>query len=265
MADTVCYHRRSMKIRVLGAYGAEGLAQRPSAFLVNDRVLVDGGTVGGALASIEQLAIEHALVSHSHLDHIAGLAYLTETLALCESPAPLTIASLEPVVTSLRTSIFNDTVWPDFTKLPSPRAPVLRFQPLLEDADQRVGHLWVRPVGVNHTVPASGFIVHDGISGLVYSGDTGPTDALWKAAAEVTGLRAVILECAFPNRLAGLADIARHMTPELIRRELDKMPADVPVLIFHVKPQFHDEVGEELGAVSGARITMIEQDKTYVF
>jgi glyoxylase-like metal-dependent hydrolase (beta-lactamase superfamily II) len=71
-----------MKIRVLGAYGAEGLAQRPSAFLVDDRLLIDGGTVGGALSSPEQLAIEHALVSHSHLDHIAGLAYLTETLAL---------------------------------------------------------------------------------------------------------------------------------------------------------------------------------------
>jgi ribonuclease BN (tRNA processing enzyme) len=254
-----------MKIRVLGAYGAEGLAQRPSAFLVDERVLIDGGTVGGALASLEQLAIEHALVSHSHLDHVVGLAYLTETLALCESPTPVTIASLAPVVTTLRTSIFNDTVWPDFTRLPSPQAPVLRFQPLLEDTDQRVGGLWVRPVSVNHTVPASGFVVHDGVSGLVYSGDTGPTDALWKAAAEVTGVRAILLECAFPNRLAGLAEVARHMTPELIRRELDKMPADVPVLIFHVKPQLHDEVGEELAVIGAGRVTMVEQDKTYVF
>jgi ribonuclease BN (tRNA processing enzyme) len=254
-----------MKIRVLGAYGAEGLAQRPSAFLLDDSVLIDGGTVGGALASLEQLAITHALVSHSHLDHIAGLAFLTETLALCEAQTPLTIASLDPVVTALRTSIFNDVVWPDFTRLPNPRAPVLRFQPLLEDTEQRVGGFWVRPVPVSHTVPTSGFVVHDGTSALAYSGDTGPTDALWKAAAEVRGLRAVILECAFPNRLAGLADIARHMTPELIRRELDKMPADVPVLIFHVKPQFYDEIGEELGVVSGARITMVEQDKTYVF
>jgi 3',5'-cyclic-nucleotide phosphodiesterase len=114
-------------------------------------------------------------------------------------------------------------------------------------------------------VPASGFVVHDGTSALAYSGDTGPTDALWKAAAGMDELRAIILECAFPNRLAGLAEVARHLTPELIRRELDKLPADVPVLIFHVKPQFHDEVGEELGAVGGARITMVEQDKTYVF
>jgi ribonuclease BN (tRNA processing enzyme) len=253
-----------MKIRVLGAYGAEGLAQRPSAFLVNDHILIDGGTVGGALASSEQLAIDHALVSHSHLDHVAGLAYLTETLALCAARRPLTIASLDPVVTALRTSIFNDIVWPDFTKLPA-AAPVLRFQPLREDVQQPVGELWVMPVAVSHTVPTSGFILHDGRRGLVYSGDTGPTEALWKAARDVGGLGAVILECAFPNRLAGLAEIARHMTPETIRRELDKMPPDVPVLIFHVKPQFHDEIGEELGEVGGARITMLEQDRTYVF
>jgi ribonuclease BN (tRNA processing enzyme) len=254
-----------MKIRVLGAYGAEGLAQRPSAFLVDDRLLIDGGTVGGALSTPEQLTIEHALVSHSHLDHIAGLAYLTETRALCEAEGALTITSLEPVVTALRTSIFNDTVWPDFTRLPAPQAPVLRFRSLAEDAEQRVGDHWVTPVPVNHTVPASGFIVHDGISALIYSGDTGPTDALWKAARELGRLRAVVLECAFPNRMARLADVARHMTPELIRRELDKMPDDVPVLIFHVKPQFYDEIGEELSAVGGARIAMAEQDKTYVF
>lgn len=254
-----------MKIRVLGAYGAEGLAQRPSAFLVDERILIDGGTVGGALATSEQLTIEHALVSHSHLDHIAGLAYLTETLALCEAERPLTIASLEPVVAALRTSIFNDTVWPDFTRLPTPGRPVLRFRALTEDAEQRVGDHWVTPVPVTHTVPTSGFIVHDGTSALIYSGDTGPTDALWKAARELTELRAVILECAFPNRLAGLAEIARHMTPELIRRELDKMPEDVPVLIFHVKPQFYDEIGEELGAIGSARIAMAEQDKTYLF
>ena len=63
----------TMKIRVLGAYGAEGLAQRPSAFLINDSLLIDGGTVGAALSSTEQVQIEHALVSHSHLDHVAGL------------------------------------------------------------------------------------------------------------------------------------------------------------------------------------------------
>src|SRR5207237_9908720 len=112
-----------MKIRVLGAYGAEGLAQRPSAFLVNDTILIDGGTVGGALASSEQIVIEHALISHSHLDHIAGLAVLTETLALCEAPKPLTLSSLDPVVKALRTAVFRDALGRGFGLLATRSAP----------------------------------------------------------------------------------------------------------------------------------------------
>ena len=254
-----------MKIRVLGAYGAEGLAQRPSAFLVNDTILIDGGTVGGALSRSEQLVIEHALISHSHLDHIAGLAFLTETLALCDAPKPLTISSLEPVVKALRSTVFNDTLWPDFSQLPAPGNPIVKYRAMVEEVEQPVGDLWVTAVGVNHTVPCSGFIVHDGTSGIVYSGDTGPTDALWKAAARLKSLRAVIIECAFPNRLGQLADVARHMTPALIQRELDKLPGDAPVLVYHVKPQFQDEIGDELGQIAGHRIMFLEQDKNYLF
>lgn len=253
-----------MKLRVLGAFGGEGLGQRPSAFLVNDRVLIDGGTVSGALSVPEQLEIEYALISHSHLDHVAGLSYLTETLACCDSERPVTIASLEPVVNAMRSAVFNNVVWPDFSMIP-PGAPVVKYRTLVEEAEQRVGDLWVNPVQVSHTVPTTGFIIHDGTSGLIYSGDTGPTEALWKAARGLRGIRAVILECAFPNRLRALAGIARHMTPELIRQEMDKLPADVPVLIFHIKPQFFEETAEELNRIAGNRVTLLEQDKTYAF
>jgi ribonuclease BN (tRNA processing enzyme) len=252
-----------MKIRVLGAYGAEGLGQRPTSFLVNERILIDAGTVGGVLTLPEQTVIEHALVSHSHLDHVAGLAFLTETLAFADPrTAPLTVASLEPVVDALRTGVFNNLAWPDFSQIP-PGAPVMKYRNLVEEAEQRVGDLWVTPVAVNHTVPTSGFIAHDGGTGFIFSGDTGPTEALWKAAKGMSSLRVAIVECAFPNRLAKLAEVARHMTPDLIRRELDKLPADMPVWIYHIKPQFQDEIAEELARVDAARLTILEQDKTY--
>jgi ribonuclease BN (tRNA processing enzyme) len=107
--------------------------------------------------------------------------------------------------------------------------------------------------------------VHDGSDGLIYSGDTGPTDAIWKTARGLSGIKGIILECAFPNRLRGLAGIAKHMTPELVLREMDKLPVDVPVLIFHVKPQFYEETAEELALIPGNRIQILEQDKTYIF
>ena len=252
-----------MKIRVLGAFGGEGLGHRPSAFLINDKILIDGGSVSGALTVPEQLAVEHAIVSHAHLDHIAGLVYLTETLAFCELGAAVTIASIDPVIGALRAGVFNNALWPDFSKIPHPDVPVVKYRALIEDVEQRVGDLWVTPVAVNHTVPTAGFIVHDGSTGVVYSGDTGPTEALWQAARGLRGLRAVIVECAFPNRLGPLAQVAKHMTPALIRREIDKLPPDVPVWIFHMKPQFHEEVSEELARIEGDRVSILEQDRVY--
>jgi len=252
-----------MKIRVLGAFGGEGLRHRPSSFLINDKILLDGGSVTGALSVPQQLAIEHAIISHAHLDHVAGLAYLTETLAFCEVGAAVTISSIDPVIGTLRGSVFNNVLWPDFSKIPHPDVPVVKFRALIEDVEQRVSDVWVTPVAVSHTVPAAGFIVHDGTSGVIYSGDTGPTEALWQAARNLRGLRAVILECAFPNRLGPLAQVAKHMTPSLIRRELEKLPPDLPVWIFHVKPQFHEEIAEELARIDPRRVSILEQDRTY--
>jgi cAMP phosphodiesterase len=259
----MCYYRASMKIRVLGAFGSEGPGQRPAAMLLDDRVLIDAGTVTGALTVPEQLAIEHALISHSHLDHTAGLAYLSESLAVCGAERPVTIAAVGHVVTTLREMFFNNIVWPDFARLPSAGAPVVRYRELTEETEQSVGDFLVTPVPVHHTVPTTGFIIRDGSTALIYSGDTGPTQALWQAARRQPGLRAVILECAFPNRLRSLADLAGHMTPDSIRRELDKLPPDVPVWIYHVKPQFHEETAAELDRMSGGRIIVLEQDKTY--
>src|SRR5207249_3435818 len=104
-------------------------------------------------------------------------------------------------------------------------------------------------IRISTTVPTSGFIVHDGSTGFLFSGDTGPTDALWKAARGLRGLRAAFVECAFPNRMAELAAVAGHLTPELLRREIDKLPADLPVWIYHVKPQFYDEIAGELARI----------------
>src|SRR5919109_3262379 len=252
-----------MKIRVLGAYGAEGLGQRPTSFLLNDRILIDAGTVGGALSLPEQQHVQHALISHAHLDHVGGLAFLTETLPFAgEQREPLTVASVDAVVDALRTGVFNNVGWPDFAEIP-PEAPVMKYRTLVEEAEQRVGDLWVTPVAVNHSVPTSGFILHDGSTGFIFSGDTGPTTAIWKAARGLRGLRAIILECAYPNRLAPLADVAMHMTPELIGREIEKLPPNIPIWIYHIKPQSHDEIAEELSRIDPARITLLEQDKTY--
>ncbi len=198
-----------MKIKVLGSFGSEGPGQRPSAFLVDDKVLVDAGTVGGALSPAEQIEVEYALVSHAHFDHIAGLAFLTDTLAMIAPERRVTACSIAPVLDSLRTHVFNDVVWP------------------------------------------------------MFSGDTGPTKQIWKLAREMRGIKAVIVETSFPNRMDALARTSGHLTPEMLKRELDKAPPDIPVWIYHVKPQLYQETAEELAKVDSTRIHIVEQGKTY--
>ncbi|HEY7868299.1 MAG TPA: 3',5'-cyclic-nucleotide phosphodiesterase [Methylomirabilota bacterium] len=252
-----------MKVRVLGTYGSEGPGQRPSAFLVDDRVLVDAGTVGGALSVPEQIKIQHALISHAHLDHTAGLAFLTDTLAMVAADRRVTACSIAPVVDALRTHAFNDALWPDFTNIPSAAQPVLGFRTLPQEAESRVGELWVTPVPVEHTVATTGFIIHDGETGFVFSGDTGPTQRIWKVAREMRGLRALIVETAFPNRLTSLAQASGHLTPEMLQREIEKMPVDLPIWIYHIKPQLYQETAEELAKIDPTRIHILEQGKTY--
>jgi cAMP phosphodiesterase len=250
-----------MNIRVLGAFGSEGPGQRPSAFLVNDRTLVDAGSVSGGLTHAEQSAITDVLLTHAHLDHVVGAAFLAEMFATCDVRCTLTFASLAPVIDGIRTGIFNNVVWPDFSSIP-PDHPTVAYRDLRPGVAERVGDLSVTAIPVDHTVPGAGFIVHDGVSGFVYSGDTGPTEALWAAARAATGIRAVLLECAFPDRLGELAQISGHMTPALVRREREKMPAGVPLLIYHVKPQFAVEIADELAKLDGD-VSVVEQDKTY--
>ncbi|HUG37492.1 MAG TPA: 3',5'-cyclic-nucleotide phosphodiesterase [Candidatus Limnocylindrales bacterium] len=252
-----------MKVKVLGAFGSEGQGQRPSAFLVDDRLLVDAGTVAGALTVPEQVAIDHAVISHAHLDHVVGLLFLTDTLALTAPDRPITAWSIAPVVESLSTHAFNDKLWPDFRVIPTATNPVLELRVLPEMKETSLGALQVIPVPVDHTVPATGYIVSDGEAGFVYTGDTGPTERLWTVARQMHGLKALIVETAFPNRLDGLAKLAGHLTPRLLQREMDKMPPDVPVWIFHIKPQLYEETAEELARIDSTRIHVLEQGKTY--
>lgn len=256
-------HAPAMQLRVLGAFGGEGQGQRPSAFLVDDHLLVDAGTVPGALSVPEQVEVDHAVISHAHLDHMVGLAFLADTLAMCAPERPVTAYSIAPVIHDLSTHAFNDRLWPDFRLIPNAVDPVLRLRALDEGAEARLGKLWVTPVPVDHTVPATGFLIRNDDTGFVYTGDTGPTERLWQAAREMSGLKVLVVETAFPNRLDRLARASGHLTPAMLRREIDKMPRDVPIWIFHIKPHLVQEVAYELGQIDPTRLRILEQGKTY--
>jgi cAMP phosphodiesterase len=90
---------------------------------------------------------------------------------------------------------------------------------------------------VAHPVESCGYVISDGTSALGISGDTGPTDRLWRMFQAAEELKAVLVECSFPNELQALADLSGHLTPRSLEVELEKLDRpDVEVLLYHLKP-----------------------------
>src|SRR6185369_4361193 len=202
----------SMKLRVLGSAGAEFPDFRPPAFLVDDHLLLDAGTIGSVLTEDEQWGIHHILITHSHLDHIRGIPALADNIIIKNLSHTVTVYSTIDVITAMRDHLFNGVIWPDFTKIPTPGSPVLTFETIGTQNEFTVNGYRIKAVAVNHTVPAVGYLVSRNGKTLAYTGDTGPTEDFWR---HVSGVDALIVEVSFPDSMEHLALLTGHLTCSL--------------------------------------------------
>ena len=259
-----------MKIRVLGCHGSDQLVKqggkirqcRTCGFLINKTVMIDAGTIGAALQLEEQKQIRHVLLSHLHFDHVQGLPTLADNLVDDESSIaePVTLTSTAQVLDGLRAHLFNNEVYPDFLALPDPKHPVFVCRTIDVGKENEVAGLHVRAVRVNHLVPTVGFLIREGTSTVLYSGDTYETEEIWKTAAKEPTLKAAFIETSFPNKLADLAKISKHLTPALFAQEFRKLGRpDLPVYVYHVKPRFRQEVIRELEQLKIRHLTVLEE------
>jgi len=240
---------------------ATSISCRPCTFLVNDTVLVDAGTIGSKLTLVEQLNIRHILLSHLHFDHVKDLPTLADNLAGA-SKTPVVIASIAHVLEGLQTHVFNWAVYPDFFELPSAERPVLSRHMLRSGNRSVLSGLSVTPIAVNHAVPTVGFIISDGESAFLYSGDTYETEEIWRVAATVPELKAAFIETSYPDEQADLARQSKHLTPSLLAGELRKIGRpDLQVYVYHMKPRFRDQIRKQVEAAGMARVTLLEEDQ----
>ena len=116
-----------MRIRVLGCSGAIAKDCRTTSFLIDDDTLIDAGTGVGDLTLDEMRRIERVFLTHSHLDHVAALPLMVDSVgaARCQ---PLQIHALPDTIGALRAHIFNDLIWPDFSRIPSETDPFIQFR-----------------------------------------------------------------------------------------------------------------------------------------
>jgi cAMP phosphodiesterase len=251
-----------MELRVVGCHGGETPRHRTSAFVVDEVIAIDAGSLTSGLELSAQCALRAVLVSHAHLDHIRDLATIADNRTQNGCP-PLHIVTTPPTIAVLRKHFFNGLLWPDFSKIPNAKTPAIKYVPLKLEAHTKVFGYTVRAIEVNHTIDTCAFIVEApkerGSGTIAYSGDTGPTDRLWEVLNATPKLRAMLMEVSFPNDEQRVATLSGHHTPRTLAEDLRKFEkaSDIPFLLYHIKPSFQAKVEKEVARIKGVNLSVL--------
>ena len=246
-----------MRVRVLGCSGAIARDCKTTSFLVDQDVLIDAGTGVGDLTREEMLRIQDVFLTHSHLDHVACLPLMVDTIAAARAGQPLRVHALPATIAALRQHLFNDVIWPDFSRLPTAQAPLVTFHPLEVGAVRQLQGRAIEVLPAEHSVPAVGYAVRGPQAGApwwVFSGDTGPNPAFWQRINQMP-VAALVIETAFSNRERELARLAKHLSPEVLADELDQICAAsrYPIYITHTKPAETESIMREIAQFDQVR------------
>ena len=254
-----------MLVRVIGGHGGVSPTYLNTSYLIDNKLLIDAGSVASGLQISEQNLINYILISHSHLDHISDLAFLADNCFELRDH-PFEIYTSQIVRDNVLTHLLNDEIWPDFTKIPNPENPTLRFHIVPSHSTVTIGKYKVTFIPVNHPAGGHGFIIEKEKSCVVFTQDTGPTEAIWKEAKKRKNLKAIFTEVSFPNRLDKIAKESYHHTPESIALELKKMPPKVPIFLGHMKPTHQPDISAEIDAIGNERFNLLANDDvSFVF
>ena len=248
-----------MKIRVLGCHGSQLPHHNTTSFLLEKNVLIDAGTVTPVLTLEEQLRIDYVFVTHAHLDHVRDIMFLADNLYYAKRERPLVVVSSRGIIENLHRHLFNNVIWPDFSRIPSVKSPLIKFEILTPGRKKVLGDWQVRAMSVHHTVETMGFMMKSKNKAVLFLGDTGPTEDVWKVARSTKGLKAIFVETSLPGSMQSIADKTGHLTPVTLAAELKKMKDVKPeIYLHHMKPQYAGAIRREVAAIQNKKIHIIE-------
>jgi cAMP phosphodiesterase len=242
--------------------GLASSRQHLACFVVDDRVAFDAGSLAMSCSAKQRTNIRDVVLTHAHLDHIAGLPLFIDDLysTLTE---PINVHATEEVINVLERDIFNWSVYPRFSELSNSWGQVMSYRPFALGVEFPVRHLQVKAAAVNHQVPSAGFIIADDKTRVAISGDTSAMEGFWHMVNEQPALSALLIECALPNELQELAQLSHHLTPNTLAAELKKFERDCPVFVINIKPTYREEVIAQLKELKLKDVSIMEIGRAY--
>lgn len=224
-------------------------------------------------AEVLRQYIKGYLISHPHLDHVAGLAL--------NAPED----TVKPVygtafcLAGLQNSYFNWQAWPNFGDAgPGPTLRKYRYELLTPGVVMPLEHtaMQVQAYGLSHGAPyqSTAFLLRSANAYVLYLGDTGPDQLeksaalhrLWQQVAPLIRagtLKGIFLETSFADEQPD-ATLFGHLTPRWLLREMDNLSqltgkkalVDLPLIITHLKPAGNTEARVKAQLMAGNKLKM---------
>ena len=241
-------------LRVLGCSGGISSDLRTTSLLLNENILIDAGTGVGDLSLEELRKIDHIFLTHSHLDHICSIPFIADAVGGSRDK-PLKVYGIYKTIHALQEHIFNNVIWPDFTKIPSAKNPFISLH-LIEICEPfKMDGISITALPVDHSITANAYAIDSGSGTLIFSGDTGVSDDLWKAINQQKQIKHIIIETSFSDHEEALAIVSGHLSPALLMKELDKLDSkscdsSLQVWVCHLKPDGGDAIMQEIENLS---------------
>jgi len=256
-----------MRVRLLPSNLSDpGRLQPLTTFLLDGTVAIDGGSLGYALNTQDQLRVREIVITHSHNDHIASLPiFVAEVFPFLSQP--VVVHGTHEVIESLRAHVFNDAIWPDFHTIPLTHGdgPGLRYVEIEAGVPFDLHGMRMTPIAVNHVVPTVALAVEGRGATVLFTSDTYHTEEVWRAANRLDRLDAVFVDVSYPNEMEELAAASKHLTPQGLNLELAKLTRRAPVYAYHLKPQFRERVIAQLVGLGRPDVAVAEIGRDYVF
>ncbi len=202
--------------------------------------------------------IKAYLISHAHLDHVAGL------LLNATDDSPKSIYGLSECLKTIQNDYFNWRTWPNFGSSGAPPAlGKYQLRPLAPNQVKAIENttLSVQTFVLSHGKPyqSAAFLIRSQDNYLLYLGDTG-ADAiekapqlrnLWQVVQPLvkTGqLKAIFIEASYANAQPP-AQLFGHLTPALLMQEMNALSQltgaaalrGLSVIVTHMKPTAGNE------------------------
>src|SRR6478672_5288205 len=133
--------------------GSPSARQHLACLVIDDKVAIDAGSLAMAATDKIRRELRDIVLTHAHLDHIAGLPlYVDDLFATLDKP--ITVHALRDVIEVLERDVFNWSVFPRFSELKTSAGPAVRYVQVEYGQPFEISSLRFSLFRADHKVPS---------------------------------------------------------------------------------------------------------------